>query len=215
MKTPSLLIAAGLLALPASGQPPSSTAAHTETAPQPQAPRPARFDLDFPGGKPADLAAAIEHALGRPVNLIIPPAASDVQIPPIRVRGSTLTGLFIALSQSNGRTIPISSGRTVSYQVVQYEFAPAGGNPDKDDAVWYLHYNGPTTNAPSCQFYLLTDYLNAGLTVDDITTAVQTAWKMMGPFQGEEQAPQVSFHNGTEELIFTQAGRIAPDAARP
>ena len=31
----------------------------------------------------------------------------------------------------------------------------------------------------TARFYLLTPYLERGMTVDDITTAIQTGWKML------------------------------------
>jgi hypothetical protein len=45
--------------------------------------------------------------------------------------------------------------------------------------------------------YLLTPYLDRGLTVDDITTAIQTGWKMLG----YSPTPELSFHKETKLLI--------------
>ena len=36
-----------------------------------------------------------------------------------------------------------------------------------------------------------------GLSVDDITTAIQTGWKMMG----DKETPSISFHKDTQLLI--------------
>jgi hypothetical protein len=52
-----------------------------------------------------------------------------------------------------------------------------------------------------CKFFQLRPYLDAGLTVDDITTAIQTAWKMAGPGAQEKQPPQLTFHKETSLLI--------------
>jgi hypothetical protein len=48
-----------------------------------------------------------------------------------------------------------------------------------------------------CRFYPLTSYLERGLTVDDITTAIQTGWKMLG----DKDAPTINFHKDTKLLI--------------
>ena len=48
----------------------------------------------------------------------------------------------------------------------------------------------------------MTPYLERGLTVDDITTAIQTAWTMLGSTPGNDQAaPQISYHKETKLLI--------------
>jgi len=39
--------------------------------------------------------------------------------------------------------------------------------------------------------------LERGTTVDDITTAIQTGWKMLG----DEEAPTINFHKDTKLLI--------------
>jgi hypothetical protein len=50
----------------------------------------------------------------------------------------------------------------------------------------------------ACRFYLLSPYLERGLTVDDITTAIQTGWKMLGD---SSTTPSISFHKETKLLI--------------
>jgi hypothetical protein len=77
-------------------------------------------------------------------------------------------------------------------------------NPGTDDSVWYFYEDNPpkppyhqSTPAKSCRFYQLAPYLDRGLTVDDITTAIQTGWKMMG----DSSPPEISFHKETKLLI--------------
>ena len=48
-----------------------------------------------------------------------------------------------------------------------------------------------------CQFYSLAPYLDRGFTVDDITTAIQTGWKMAGV----DPAPELNYHKETKLLI--------------
>ena len=48
-----------------------------------------------------------------------------------------------------------------------------------------------------CRFYSLAPYLERGLTVDDITTAIQTGWKMMD----DSDTPTIRFHKETKLLI--------------
>ncbi len=47
------------------------------------------------------------------------------------------------------------------------------------------------------QFYPLAEYLDRGFSVDDITTAIQTGWKMAG----ETSPPELSYHKETKLLI--------------
>jgi hypothetical protein len=70
-----------------------------------------------------------------------------------------------------------------------------------DDSVWYFFTDGPpvfvTLRPVNCQYFLLAPYLDKGLTVDDITTAIQTGWKMMGG----SNAAVLSYHKETKLLI--------------
>ena len=49
----------------------------------------------------------------------------------------------------------------------------------------------------NCCFYPLAPYLERGYTVDDITTAIRTGWKM----SGDKETPTISFHKETKLLI--------------
>jgi hypothetical protein len=75
----------------------------------------------------------------------------------------------------------------------------ANGSPS-DDSVWYFtaEVAPPAIGYPkAARFFLLTPYLDQGLTVDDITTAIQTGWKMGGNSDGAE----LSYHKETKLLI--------------
>ena len=66
-----------------------------------------------------------------------------------------------------------------------------------DDSIWYFYVEGEWYRPNETRFYLLTPYLNGGLTVDDITTAIQTSWRM----RGDVVKPTLSFHKETNLLI--------------
>jgi hypothetical protein len=44
-----------------------------------------KFDLDFPGGTPKELVAAIQKAMGRPLNAIIPEDLSGTKLPALKM----------------------------------------------------------------------------------------------------------------------------------
>jgi hypothetical protein len=139
-----------------------------------------KFALDFPGGSPNELVAAIQKAMGRPLNAIVPDEYSSLKLPPLKMRNVTVTELFKALepaSQSATRIFGFQTQGAVS-----------------DDSVWYFHFAGQPQVS---KFYLLTPYLDRGLTVDDITTAIQTGWRMAGT----SPMPALSFHKETKLLI--------------
>ena len=54
-----------------------------------------------------------------------------------------------------------------------------------------------------CRFYPLANYLEAGTTIDDITTAIKTGASMLGQATGihGETGPTISFHKDTKLLI--------------
>ena len=56
-----------------------------------------RFDLDFPGGRPRELVAAIQQALGKPLNAIIPDDCSNILLPPLKMNNVDVPHLFRAL----------------------------------------------------------------------------------------------------------------------
>lgn len=179
-------------ALPASSATVTSTPAAPSTVVTIRAQRPEEkftvFDLDFPGGTPAQLVAAIEKAIGRTLNAIIPAEYADAKLPPMKMKNVTAPDLFAAMSAS---TFPVGGG------FGQYGFR----STDKkgDDTVWFFNFsnNWGATNRNVTRYFSLAPYLNAGLKVDDITTAIQTGWKM----RGEAQPMALSYHKETKLLI--------------
>jgi hypothetical protein len=170
-----------------------------------------KFDLDFPGGTPSELVSAIEKASGNPPNAIIPREFADLQLPALKMRNVDVAQLFEALQAASLKTVTYSTtmdyggmaanqfyqlgGQNQQYQT-SYGFRTQG--PARDDSVWYFFNEKP--NLPeqprAVRFYQLAPYLET-YKVEDITTAIQTAWKMLG----ETSPPTINFHKDTKLLI--------------
>lgn len=166
----------------ASGQqppaPPTTNQIKDAKAAPPDVPALTKFNLDFPGGTPGELVAAIQKAMGKPLNATIPDEYADARVPALKMNHVDVEELF--------RSLGISGN-----------FFEASGRIT-DDSVWSYHWMRPGWSVgKACRFYSLAPYLERGLTVDDITTAIQTGWKMMG----EGTQPTISFHKETKLLI--------------
>jgi hypothetical protein len=179
-----------------------------------------RFDLDFPGGTPSELSAAISKATGKHLNLVIPTQNVRTQIMPLKVVGVTVPELFNAIQQASYRQVPVVSGivqgssrqrqMNIQYKSVALQFLPST-HPETDDTVWSFQSTEPTAEEEAvlsqvselrrvCQYFQLAPYLEDH-TVEDITTAIETGWKMLGA----EPAPKLSFHQETKLLIAVGA----------
>jgi len=171
-----------------------------------------QFDLDFQGGTPQHLVSAIQKAMGRPLNAIVPDEFADTKLPALKMNSVNVYQLFQALEQSSHKAQAVTTGTYYggsgqtgysSYQTVNtsYGFRPGPGNIS-DDTIWYFSVERPTLPpayqmGKVCRFYSLAPYLDRHLTVDDITTAIDTGWKMLG-----DSAPaNISFHKDTKLLI--------------
>lgn len=179
----------------------------------PPAPPLARFNLDFLGGAPSDLVDAIEKATGKPLNAIIPTEDEDVQLPPLKMNDVDAPQLFNALHASSQKMVTVQNGQwsgSYSQFITDYGFTTAD-SPVSDTSIWYFHANKPTlppviSNQKVCQFFQLAPYLDRGFTVDDITTAIQTGWKMAGI----ASPPELNYHKETRLLIaFGEPGELA------
>jgi hypothetical protein len=197
MKKLSLL----MLCLIAFAATPAVSQEKSPPAPQPPPPALTRFDLDFPGGSPGELVAAIQKAMGHPLNAVVSAERADLKMPAIKLKGINVAELFRALEEASRVNQQSFPGPATSYGFrSQY--------PPTDNSIWYFFFEGPPPTQRNSGVYLLTPYLEQGLTVDDITTAIQTAWKMLG----YTTTPQLSFHKETKLLIavgeFQQLGTI-------
>jgi hypothetical protein len=171
------------------------------------------FDLDFPGGTPKDLMKAVEKATGKPLNAIVPDDCVDLKIPAISVKNVTAAQLFevlIQASKSNERFTVLDprdrsiggNGSDVYVDDTSYGFSTVG--VPSENSIWYFHWNRGRELEPwqvlsstVCKFYQMEPYLEAGYKIEDMTTAVATAWKMLGV----TNAPTISYHKDTKILI--------------
>jgi hypothetical protein len=222
----SLYLAASLLALnlmPGFGQPtPEQQIAQIEAnrpnftprpprfgSPQSEPPALTKFNLDFPGGTPKELVAAIVKAMGKPLNVIIPDEDADTKLPPLKMNDVNVAQLFNALASASSKQVAVVTGTYGPGSQKSYSTFTAGyGFKTEGEAsggsVWYFHADKPSLppmflNLKSCRFYQLTPYLDSGLTVDDITTAIRSGWDMLG--DTADSRPQISFHKETKLLI--------------
>jgi hypothetical protein len=177
--------------------------AASQATPQATLPKLAQFNLDFPGGTPADLVKAIEKATGEPLNVIIPTDDADTQLPPLKMDNVDIPHLFAALGIASRKYVAVKTGGFGSYTQTQTGYGfDTSDNPVTDSSIWYFHADNPilppvVSTESICQFYQLQSYLNHGFTVDDITTAIQTGWKMAGI----TSPPQLNYHKETNLLI--------------
>jgi len=164
-----------------------------------------RFDLDFPGGTPHELVAAIQKAMGRPLNAIVSDEHARVKLPALNMKNVNVAELFegLAMASRKQEIIPTSQFPGSSYTTVSssYGFRSSGNSPVTDDTIWNFWVEKPSAAQPApkyCRFYSLASYLERGASVDDITTAIETGAKMFGsPFRSED----LVFHKDTKLLI--------------
>jgi len=167
-----------------------------------------RFNLDFPGGTPKELVAAIEKATGRPLNAIVADEFADTKLPAVKMSSVDVAQLFSALSLASRKTETIQNpgpggrGGYGGYQMFQSAYGFKTEGKPTDESIWYFYVERPTPPpAPPIykvsRFYSLSPYLDRGATVDDITTAIETGWKMLG----DTSPPTISFHKDTKLLI--------------
>jgi len=197
------LLSGALLAIPsARGQPaqqrPQPPPASAQNA-VPRNPDLVKFDLDFPGGTPRKLVEAIEKGSGKTLNAIVPDEFANLQLPSFKMKAVTVQELFQALHDASVKTVPhlYIDGR-LEYENFEYGFKTS--EPPvaiSDNSIWYFYSQNPLVQYPkTCRFYQLDPYLDR-FKVEDITTAIQTGWKMLD----ETNPPSISFHKDTKLLI--------------
>jgi len=200
MKITNIAVLAALLAV-------GSALAEDKTATtEPKEPPPVRptdsltkFDLDFKGGQPQNLIAAIQKATGKPLNVLIPDKYANVTLPELKMKNVTAPQLFRALEQASHKTEYVKSGNN-SYNAFNTAFGfRANSDNITDDTIWYFYLQKPNIPPPYriCRFYSLAPYLDSGVSVDDITTAIKTGAKMLG----DTDELTMSFHKDTKLLI--------------
>ena len=169
-----------------------------------------KFSLDFPGGTPKELVSAIQKATGRPLNAIVPDELATTKLPALKMNSVDVSQLFQALAAASRKSEGVISGGSGfgaphSYQIANTSCGFRQGSEGRptDDTIWYFCVEKPvlppiaSSPAKICRFYSLAPYLESGLNVDDITTAIETGWKMLG----ESSQAAISFHKDTKLLI--------------
>ena len=63
-----------------------------------------KFNLDFPGGTPKELVAAIEKAMGKPINAIIADEDAAMKLPPLKLNEITFPQLSDTLRAGSTKT---------------------------------------------------------------------------------------------------------------
>lgn len=155
------------------------------------------FSIAFPGGTPSDLMHHLSEAIGTVPNVIIAPSMQNVELPEFSLQNVTLADVFQALNNLG------DANKKGSWQL-------SGSN----EPIWVLNPNqqqnsygmlqsiDPLTGQPinraekNCFIFPVSSVLTE-FTIEDITTAVQTAWTMMG----NEAGAEIKFHKDTELLI--------------
>jgi len=170
----------------------------------------ARFNLDFPGGTPAALVAAIQKATGKPLNAIISAEDGDTQLPPLKMDDVNVSQLFEALQQVSVKSVTQSSSGSfgTSYSTINTSYGFKTMGQASDNCVWYFQVSRPPQLPVQkvIQYYCLASYLDHGFTVDDITTAIQTGWKLAGI----NPVPDLNYHKETKLLIaYGESGKLA------
>jgi hypothetical protein len=170
----------------------------TET-PANRGPELPRFDLDFPGGNPQQLVDALNKPLMGKLNVIIPEDSNDVGIPPMKLKNVNVNDVFQALQRASDKMVSRRTGRN-QFQTAgeNFSFSPTPGTVT-ENTVWAFRAMRPFPRASeekSYRFYQLGPYLD-GLKIEDITTAVHTALKMLEVGPG----PELKFHPETKLLI--------------
>jgi hypothetical protein len=170
--------------------PPVSNTPNAATADLP------RFDLVFEGGGPFQLVEALNKRLQGALNVIIPEDSSDVEIPPMKMQDVNVAQVFQALQRASMKSVQFRAGNSIQEWQTSFDFTTSG--PPTPNSVWSFHVSRPPnrTELPSYRFYQLAPYLD-GLKIEDITTAIKTALKMLG----EEPGPNLKFHAETKLLI--------------
>ncbi len=191
MKTTlTLLLALGVLASPMLAQDAPATSAATRPRGGSAQSEEKKFSLDFPGGTAKDLIAAIQESSGEPVNVIISSENKDVRIAPIKVKGVTVRELLSAVTMAGSRNQTVdANGHAVqtSYAFLQ----------ESRDGIWVFSSNRAPEKPNYCRFYQLAELLGENYKVEDITTAIQTGWKLLKV----ATPPELKFHAETKLLI--------------
>lgn len=173
-------------------------------------PEQVRGSFSFPGGSAQELVATLKKNFDPAPNVIIPPNLKETPVPEFELQNVTLADMFQALNslsedksvrwQLSGSTEPIwvlnpvedsnaSSGPQAGFAGGGYGMAGMMAAVDPRTGL-------PINPGPTCQILPVAKYLKH-YKIEDITTAVKTAWSMMG----NDAAAKMKYHTDTKLLI--------------
>ena len=161
--------------------------AQVAPASTPKSPELPRFDFEFKGGSPKELVDALNVPLRGSLNVIIPDESNKARIPAIKVKEANVQQIFEALTRASQRSVymEVQAGGRKAFQSASDQIMFNSSGPITENTVWAFQFltQRPPPISDSVRFYQLEPYLD-GLKVDDIVTAIQTAWKMLGDSPG-------------------------------
>ena len=136
------------------------------------------FDLKFPGGGLTSLLDMIERQSGQKPNVVCAADVARLPLPPLDLRAVKMENIFEALRVVTGDSGPLVFGRMGNIYAIERRSAITASR---------VYYVG---------------HLLKKFKVQDITTAIQYAWKMNSP----SVQPQLKYHEETQLLIVMADG---------
>lgn len=107
-----------------------------------------KFNLDFPGGTPKELVAAIEKAMSRPLNAIVPNEFADTTLPALKMNSVNVSQLFRALDAASRKEEAFDTyrggrggGGAFTIQSTACGFRSEGKL--SDDSIWHFCVDKP------------------------------------------------------------------------
>ncbi|MCF3648655.1 polysaccharide biosynthesis/export family protein [Synoicihabitans lomoniglobus] len=179
-----------------------ATAQSTDSPPPfPSSQAPIRFDINFPGGSAHALVEMLQEVSGEPVNAFIPATASPFVLPPLSYRNVTVEEVLAPLRWF--QNVAILHDGVIKSQREGYEWG-------LDRGIWVMQVQ-TVTNVPDIFEVEPVNIrrLLAHYSIDDLTTAVDSAWKL----QGAPSESALLFHPETSLLIL-KGRRLDLETAR-
>jgi len=193
------LLAITLLTTPAGGVHAADSDDSKTKDQKSQAEKEPAFDLSFPGGSLPELVAALEKAGGRKINVMLPPETAHVVVPRLSLTGVDAEAVFRSLN------ILLNEPRAVG------QFGHTGN-------IWV--YQALPEVKQSRVFFV--GFLLAKFSIEDLTTAIRTAWNM----ESNQPDGELKFHKDTQllfaratsaqlEMVHAVLGELAKSASMP
>jgi hypothetical protein len=165
----------------------------------------------FDGGSPEELIRALRLALresdanAHGPNVLISPSMKDAKLPAFELQNVTFTDIFQALNNVSDTSSAgkwVLSGSSEPIWVLNPVQPPhTYGMPTPIPLSNYTPGSRPPsgTRVSSCQIFPVARFLTS-FKIDDLTTAIETAWSL-SPTVQKEPPGTLKFHKDTELLI--------------